>query len=148
MQQIFNSLLLVVSLFPQCAQAWCDTPDTGRSKNFFVAIYIVSECNPNDTFPNGTEVIEFTPLKKDGESSGESHTFRKFDECETLEDVSGFSCAKSGHTPLAGATYVTTKDMKDGCDETGKKLVDRLTCVKGCKNDRAPKYIVSSPWEC
>jgi len=115
---------------------------------FFVAIYTVSGCNPNDNFPDGTEVIEFTPIEKNGHPHGETQTVRLSDECKRIKEGSGLSCNISGHTPLAGATYVTTRDMKDICDETGKTLVNRLTCVKGCESGRAPKHINGSPWEC
>ena len=66
MKQLVASLLIVFSIFPECALAWCDNPETGSSKMFFVAIYTVSACNPNSMFPDGTEVIEFTPIKKTG----------------------------------------------------------------------------------
>jgi hypothetical protein len=148
MKQLLASLLIVFSIFPECALAWCDNPDTGRSAMFFVAIYTVSGCNPNAKFPDGIEVIEFTPIKKTGNVDGESQTVRLGDECKRIRKGSGLSCTERGRTPLAGATYVTTRDMKDVCDETGKALVNRLTCVKGCGGGRAPKHIEGSPWEC
>lgn len=138
----------MVSLFSRCALAWCDNPHTGRSKMFFVAIYTVGGCEPNDKFPDGTEVIEFTPIKNKGNVHGETQTVRLSDECKRIKKGSGLSCTKSGHTPLAGATYVTTRDMKDVCDETGKTFVNRLTCIKGCEGGKAPKHIEGSPWEC
>jgi len=148
MKQFVGFLLFVWSLFPLSALAWCDNPDTGSSERFFVAIYTVSACNPNDKFPEGTEVIEFSPIKKNEDANGESQTFAFNDECTKTKNGSGFYCKNGGRTPLAGTTYVTTRDMKDVCDETGKKLVDRRTCTVGCEDGRAPKYIEGSPWEC
>jgi hypothetical protein len=148
MKQFVALLLLAGSLFPQCALAACDNPETGKSKMFFVSIYTVSGCNPNDNFPNGTEVIEFTPVKKNGDVNGATQAVPLSDECKRTKKGSGLSCIKSGRTPLAGAIYVTTRDMKDGCDESGKSRVDRLSCVKGCESGRAPKHIEGSPWEC
>ena len=145
MKQLAASLLAFL-LLPQSAHAWCDNPETGRSKAFFVAIYVVSGCNPNGGFPDDTEVITFTPTKKNRDAGSEPQTVRFSDECQRTNK--GFSCAQGGRTPLAGTTYVTTKDMKDTCDETGKVLVNRLTCIKGCENGRAPKHIEGSPWEC
>ena len=148
MKQLVASLLLVVSLLPQRTLAWCDNGDTGRSQMFFVAIYTVGGCNPNANFPDGTEVIEFTPMKENGDANGEVQIVPLSGECKKIKKGSGLSCIKGGRTPLAGATYVTTKDMKDICDETGKTLVNRLTCVKGCEGGKAPKHIEGSPWEC
>jgi hypothetical protein len=147
----------MVALHQKCALASCDNPISGSSKMFNVEIYTVSGCNPNSKFPDGTEVINFTslPLKKIdafGTLQGDERTVRFGDECKWIkkrDNLSfGLSCAQNGHTPLAGTTYVTTRDKKDECDETGKTLVDRLTCVKGCEGGRAPKYLEGSPWEC
>jgi hypothetical protein len=148
MNRLAAALLALASLAPGYAFAWCDNPDEGRSQRFFVAMYTVSACNPNKQFAEGTEVIEFTPIKRNGESVGATQAVRLSDECKRTGDGKGLSCSKSGRTPLAGATYITTHDMKDVCDETGKTLVDRLTCVKGCQAGRTPKHIEGSPWEC
>jgi hypothetical protein len=145
---LIASLLFVFSLFPEYAMAWCDNPDTGESGAFFVSIYTVSACNPNARFPEGTEVIEFTAKAKNGETDSPSQTVRLRDECKRTRKGTGLTCSKQGKSPLAGTTYVTTKDMKDVCDETGKALVGRLTCVKGCEDGKAPKHIEGSPWEC
>lgn len=148
MKRFVASFLLAVSLFPLRALAWCDTPDTGKSKMFFVSIYTVGGCNPNDKFPDGTEVIEFTPIGRNGDVDGETQTVPLGDECKRTNKGFGLACVGNGRTPLAGATYVTTRDMKDVCDETGKTRVNRLTCVKGCEGGRTPKHIEGSPWEC
>ena len=113
---------------------------------FFVAIYTVSSCIPNANFPVGTEVIEFTRMN--GDVSGEIKAVPFRDECKWTGKRSGLSCTKSGRTPLAGSVYVTTKDMKDICDETGKTLVDRLTCVQGCEVGKTPKHIEGYPMGC
>ena len=144
---LLASLLLVISMSAGYALAWCDNPETGQSASVFVSIYTVSACNPNEKFPEGTEVIEFWRKNTSGESEGESQTIRLSDECKRTRN-GGLSCAKNGKSPLAGTTYIVTKDMQDVCDETGKALVNRWTCVKGCGKDRAPKHIEGSPWEC
>ena len=94
MKQLVASLLLVISLFPQCALAWCDNPETGKSQKFFVAIYTVNGCNPNIKFPDGTDVMEFWPIKNTGDVAGEPQTVRLGDECEWTNERHGLSCTK------------------------------------------------------
>jgi hypothetical protein len=106
---------------------------------FSVTLYTLGGCSPSGEFPDGTSVIEFTPVKLNGDVAGKSQTVRFDDECKVTDKGRRISCTKGGRTPLAGATYVTTK--KTVCDDDGKKLVDRLTCIKGCEDGRAPIYI-------
>ena len=148
MNQLVASLLLAFSIFPQSASAWCDNPETGTSKMFHVSIYTVSGCNPDDRFPEGTEIIEFAPLRQNNAVGSITQAVALNDECRWNKKRSSLSCSRTGRAPLAGATYVTTKDMQDICDETGRSVVNRLTCIRGCGGGRAPKYIEGSPWEC
>ena len=140
--------LVTTLLMPRYSLAWCDNPDAGASRMFNVAIYTVSGCNPNKKFRDGTKIIAYTPLDKHGKPVGETQAVRMDDECKTMRNRAGFSCTKNGRSPLAGASYIVTRDMKDVCDESGKTLVNRLTCLKGCESGKAPIYIESSPWEC
>jgi hypothetical protein len=149
MKQFAASLvLLLTTTLSHQALAWCDNPVTGESKSFSVAMYVANGCNPNTKVPEGTEVIDFTPKGKNGEANGATQTVPFDSECKRGKDGREFSCSKNGRTPLAGTTYVTTKDKKDECDETGKGLVERLTCSKGCEGGRAPAHLEGSPWEC
>lgn len=146
MKQLIALFLLVVSMLPQTVWALCDSPMTGESKTYSVAIYTVGACLPNAKFPDDTEVIEFKRLN--GDASSVAQSVRLSDECKWTNKRSRLSCAKSGRSPLAGTTYVETQDWPDICDASGKALVRRLTCVKACKAGRAPKHLIYPPAEC
>lgn len=141
---VFTTLLS----FSWRSEADCPNPLNGESKQFFVSIYVVDPCNPNGRFAEGTEIIEFYVLLPSGEASVTPDAVPLLAECVWTSDRLALSCIKTGKSPLAGATYMTTRDKPDDCDETGKALVNRWTCLSGCDNNAVPQHLERSPWEC
>jgi hypothetical protein len=124
------------------AAAACSSASAGETRMYKGQsdLYAIEFLDPVD-FPNS--MIEISAYVQDDLAYTKKLASVPF-KSECRVSANEISCARSGRSPMAGATYRRTRDGTPRCPGQAE---DRFTCVNGC-GPIVPRYITFSISEC